>query len=414
METPPEPDLTLSDHTKARLQRNAMLACVSQGLVMALFPIATFSLFLTRELGVSLFDVFVLQAVFGLVVALLEVPSGYLADRVGYRVSMICGAVIGALGWAAYYFVWDFGSALCAEILLAISVSLLSGADTALLYESLRALGKQYTFTLWYSRFRATSCIAEGSAALIGAWLFASNVRAPFAVQTGIWLLNVVAVALMAEPPRVQGKSLPVGLRLASIARFALHGSPRLRAVFGLFLALSLPSYTALWLIAVYIERAGNDAALVGPIWAAASFAAAGSSLLVPWLERRFGGLSVLAVCVLLIPIGYAGLGLSYAAWGFAFYFALCIVRGLQMPILHREEQDLIPSSDRATLLSIRNLLFRGAFVVVGPLAGKAVDAYGMHNALLGGGFLFTLFAAVAWTHFAHVERPAHVPSAAL
>jgi MFS family permease len=381
---------------------------------MALFPIATFSLFLTRELGISLFDVFVLQAVFGLVVALLEVPSGYIADRVGYRVSMIAGAVIGAFGWAAYVFVWDFGSALVAEILLAISVSLISGADTALLYESLRALGKQHTFTLWYSRFRATSCVAEGSAAFAGAWLFASHARAPFAVQTGIWLLNVLVVLLLAEPPRVASKHLPVGERLAAIARFAVHGSARLRAVFGLFLALSLPSYTAIWLIAVYIERAGNDAKLVGPIWAASSFAAAGSSLLVPWLERRFGALSVLAGCVLLVPIGYAGLGLSHALWGFAFYFALCIVRGLQMPILHREEQDLIPSSDRATLLSIRNLLFRGAFVLVGPLAGKAVDTFGMHDALLGAGFAFTLLAALAWTHLAHVARPANVPSTVL
>jgi nitrate/nitrite transporter NarK len=77
------------------LLRNARLSCVSHAFIAALFPIATLSLFLTHDLGLTVADVFLLQATFGFFVALLEVPSGYLADRIGYRITMVIGAVLG-------------------------------------------------------------------------------------------------------------------------------------------------------------------------------------------------------------------------------------------------------------------------------------------------------------------------------
>ena len=78
-----------------------------------------------------------LQAIFGLVIALLEFPSGYLADRVGYRSALLLGALGSLAGWTAHATATSFWTVAGAEVLLAAGLSLISGADTALLYESL-------------------------------------------------------------------------------------------------------------------------------------------------------------------------------------------------------------------------------------------------------------------------------------
>lgn len=403
----------LDDIARKRLQRNAVLSCVSQAVYMALFPIATLSIFLTRELGFTLADVFVLQAAFGFVIALLEVPSGYLADRIGYRLTMIIGTVLGAGGWVVYVFCQSFATALFAEITLAIGVSLISGTDSAMLYESLRGLGKEREFGTWFSRMRACAGVAEGSAALLGAWLFSQGARLPFIAQAAMWLFNVAVVLAFVEPARDRGPELKPLERCAMIVRFAAQGAPRLRTLFALFLALSLPSYVMVWVLPVYLAQAGVADALIGVIWAATSYAVAFAAWLSPKLERRFGALPVLGACVAAVAIGYGGLAIVHAAWGWLFYFALCFTRGAQTPILHHEEQQMIPSSDRAALLSIKSLLFRGSFALVGPIIGSAIDAHGLHLVLAIAGAVFVICAGLAWSAFGAAPRVVAAPNLA-
>jgi MFS family permease len=403
----------LDEPTRRRLLRNARLSCVSHAFLMALFPIATLSLFLTHDLGLTVADVFLLQATFGFFVALLEVPSGYLADRIGYRITMVIGAVLGAAGWVAYCFTEGFATALIAEVMLAVGVSFISGTDSAMLYESLRGLKREGEFGTWFSRMRASGNAAEGSAALLGAWLYTQSVRVPFAVQAAVWFANVLVVLAFVEPARDRGPELQPLERCRMIVRFAAQGAPRLRKLFGLFLALSIPPYVMVWVLPVYVEAAGNDVALIGPIWAASSYVTAFFTWLAPKLELRFGSTPVLGACAAAIALGYGGMAVSDAQWAWVFVFALCFTRGAQHPILAHAEQTMIPSSDRAALLSIKSLLFRGAFVIVGPFVGSMIDAQGMKLTLAVSGVLFVLLAGLAWSAYSAAPQASPEPSVA-
>lgn len=88
----------------------------------------------------SVTDIMVLQAVFGVAVVLLEFPSGYLADRVGYRISLLVGTVLWLGGWAVYAQGASFGAIVVAEILLGSGSAFISGADSALLWMTIRGL----------------------------------------------------------------------------------------------------------------------------------------------------------------------------------------------------------------------------------------------------------------------------------
>ncbi len=90
-------------------------------------------------------------------------------------------------------------------------------------------------------------------------------------------------------------------------------------------------------------------------------------------------------------------MGLSHLLWGFVFYFAFCVSRGLVAPVLAHAEQTEIPSGDRASLVSLRSLVFRMTFVAIGPAVGWAIDPHGQHRILiiLGIGFVFSAGAAI-------------------
>ena len=149
------------------LNYNPLLLCAFHGLAMALFPIAIITLLWKDQFGLSMAEIMLLQAVFGVVVAAMEFPSGYVADRLGYRPTLLGAAICSLLGWAVYLVAFDFWTVALAEGILGIAFSFISGADTALLYESLHATGREGDFAFWYGRFRFSGEIAEGSAAFL-------------------------------------------------------------------------------------------------------------------------------------------------------------------------------------------------------------------------------------------------------
>jgi MFS family permease len=90
---------------------------------------------------------------------------------------------------------------------------------------------------------------------------------------------------------------------------------------------------------------------------------------------------------------------------GFAFYFAITLARGLASSVLHHVEQRLIPGEDRASFLSFRSLLFRGAFLGIGPLVGVLVDRFGQRPVLLGAGGVLTALCLLGCLWVARAER---------
>ncbi|RPI41295.1 MAG: MFS transporter, partial [Bacteroidetes bacterium] len=83
--------------------------------------------------GLSMTDIMILQAVYSVAIVILEIPSGYLADVIGRRKTLIMGSVFGTLGFMTYSLSHGFTGFLVAEVILGIGQSCISGADSAML-----------------------------------------------------------------------------------------------------------------------------------------------------------------------------------------------------------------------------------------------------------------------------------------
>ena len=394
-----------------RLERNLGLLGCFRALQMALFPVAIVTLFLTDTIDLTMQDVFVLQGAFGLTTALLEFPGGTISDRIGYRRSLLAACVIAVVGWSIYAGATSFATVLVAQVILAMSLALISGTDAALLYESLLELDREGEFTQWHGRVRSFGAVAEGTAALAAGVLYAWWARLPFLVEIAAWVANGVLAYLLIEPLRPQGEPLRPVARVIAILHYAMVRVPKLRASIVTVVLFGMMGFVPVWIIAVYAKKAGVEEAWIGPMWAVANYAVAIGSSLSGRAERTLGFWWALVGGALVFGVEYAGLGFSTATFGFTFYYAICSARGVVQPILNHLQQRLIPSSDRATLLSLNSLTFRALFASLSGLIGAALDREGEHTVLLVAGSILVplVLISLAWLR---VSRQVEIPRA--
>ena len=389
----------------ASSSRNAPLLAVSAGFRAALFPIPVITLFWKDQIGMSLADIMWLQAIFGATAVVCEFPSGYVADRLGYRRSLLIGACFWLTGWIAYAVGNTFGGMALAEMLLGVGLAFISGADSALLFVSVEGRENLSLYRVWEGRVRATSQASEAASSALGGWLYAIAPRLPFWLQLPVAAANLGAIAALSDVRPVETAERMSHLRRAwHIVTHALGRHARLRAAMALSVALGLSTYIAVWLIQPWMQRRGIPPVWFGPLWAAAHLWLAATSLASSRIAQAVGATPVLLACGVTAAASYLALAVGSAPVAVVFYLGFMTVRGLQGPILAAVLQSDAPAEDRASVLSLNVLLFRLAAVVIMPPVGAFADRVGIETTL---GVLSALSLAgglAAWTAFARAH----------
>ena len=383
--------------TRARPElRTPRLLIAFNGLQFVLFPIPVITLFWKDQIGLSLTDIMVLQAIFGLSSVLFEFPSGYLADRIGHRTALLTGASLWIVGWTLYAMATTFASVMAAEIVLGAGHAFVSGADAALLYASLAAAGDAGSYARWEGGVRAAGQMSEAASAAVGGWLYALAPRLPLWLQIPVAAAQVATAAAMRAPRSATAVATGHAMHMIRVLRYtATHR--RVRTAIALSVTLGLATFVMVWFIQPWMQRRGIPAAWFGPIWAAANLWLAGMSLVSARIAGVFGRHATLIGCAVLAVAGYAGLAFLATPWAVVLYLCFMTTRGLQGPILLSVIQADAPDQDRATVLSLNALCFRLGFVACGPAAGALAERIGLEPALgvVGGGVAVASVAAL-------------------
>ncbi|UFS71667.1 MFS transporter [Geomonas sp. RF6] len=362
------------------LDRNVPKLYAFAFLQMTLFPMAIITLFWKDHIGLTLAQILLLQSIFSVATVILEYPSGYVSDRVGYRVSLTIASVLGMAGWGFYTVAHSFADVLVAEILLGISLSFISGSDSALLYETLRAEGQLDRYARCEGRMTGFSQTGEACGALCAGLIYAAAPLLPFFLQVGVWLLAFLVTTSISEPPRHRKPTRSHLKEAWGIARYAFLENKLLRYTILLNTILGLSSFFPVWLIQPYMRHAGVPLTWFGPVWAGANLMVALSAMASHRLHDRLGDRGMMILFFALIATGYFGLGIIGGLWGFLFYYLLTCMRGLRGPMMLSHTQGETPSGQRASVLSLQTLSFRISFACIGPVVGKVADKAGVQG----------------------------------
>jgi len=345
--------------------------------------------FYTQWGGLTLTHVMLLNAWFMAWNFALEIPTGAVADFFGRKWSIVLGAATTALACLVYASTPRYAVFLVAEVIFALGYCLVSGADEALLYDSLVAGGREAEASRRIARLHSAQLVGIVAGALGGAVIAERlGVRAPMLCQAiPIGLAAVLATTLVdpTTPVAHTHEGTYGSLVFSGLAR--LRADARLRV---LVVDMILPSalvWTLIWLYQPLLARAGVDQAWFGPMHAALCVAQIVVLRSVDLLARAVGGRARYLRLAATIP-GLAMLGLAVPSPPLATVALVMVAMAFglsRMPIASSVLNARVAAPVRATMLSTVSMLRTLAICLVNPVTGFLADrSLGTAMAALG------------------------------
>ena len=320
--------------------------------------------------GIGIFEITIIESVSLIMSLAMELPWGLLADRIGYKTTMVVCSVLFFISKLIFWKADSFSAFLAERLLLAFVVSGLSGVDASVLYLSAGEERSQRVFG-WYDAAGTAGLLLS---TLLYALLVGSNYR--LAAQLTVYTYGAAALlSLLLEEvrPVLKEKTSPLAAFRSSVQAFR-----HTRGLLPLVLCGALLG-TAVQNVSVFLNqlqyvRCGMTPSVIG-FCALATMAAGLCGPLSEPLTRRFRehtfGQSMLLLCVL------ACLALAITSSAILSVIAvtvLCGASALFMPLSATLENRMVVSDDRATALSVNALIFDGIAAAADPVIGRLAE----------------------------------------
>lgn len=353
-----------------------------------------------NENGLDEFDIFLLQAIYSISVAVLEIPSGYMADVVGRRTTIILGSILGTLGFVIYSISDSFSGFLIAEIILGIGGSFISGADSAMLFDTLAAADLKEKYLSFEGRITSLGNIAETLAAILGGIIAgALSYRHVYIAQAIVASIAIPAAFLLHEPLRQathHTSSIKESVcHILSVCRSSLFDNPKLSSALLFSSVTGIATLCMAWTAQVYFVEEGFKELTITPLWVLLNLTVAFFSAFASKTQSIFGKRCTLITIIIYIPTTYILMGTLpvipaiICLWGF---FA---IRGYATPVLKDLINQNCDSANRATVLSIRSLIYRVGFATLGPLIGWIAGKSSLSTALITAGSILLILSCI-------------------
>lgn len=330
--------------------------------------------FFTEYGGITLFATQLIQSWFAFWVFALEVPTGVVADRYGRKASMFAGAVmfvIGFLVYGSYPSVWIF---LLGEFILALAITLISGADQAWLYETLLQENRKDELTKVAGRAHTIRLIAMGSSAMLG------GVVASFLPLNYNFLLSVIPAILgvfvvlsMKEPkathtPKIRESAIK---EIKNSIDF-LHSTPQFFALVINLLLVSTSVYFVIWLYQPILTDLMVDYRYFGAFSTLNILFQVMVSMSFTKLETIFGGAkNYLRASALLVALGFLLVSIYPNIYTLVLFLFLSGGFGLtRIEFAFKNIQEILPEDNRAATGSTVSMYRRLAIAFANPVVG--------------------------------------------
>lgn len=371
----------MSDPLNPLLRRNIWLSYLISFLNKLGFfgPIA--ALFYLDWVHLNYTQMFISEAVFSVTVFLFEIPTGVIADKFGRKASIILSGVFTTVGIYIFSNSTSFLLIIAAQIIWGIGVTLLSGADNALLYDSLLELKEEKESKKYFARQDAAGTLGTILGALVGGW-FITKTFVPYPASLPVTFLftcipiglGVLIACLLKEPER-EFKPKEKFMRLGWDGFKFLFQHKQLRLLSFNFALIGASTYFMFWFYQTLTQSVGLGIGYNGIISAGFNIAAVILLTNITKIEKWFGMQRILFYSALVPGLFYLILGFSNN-WLLAVtgIFVIMCLKVIRLPLLSHFINQHIESHQRATVLSGVSMLQRLCILGLYPVAGLIAD----------------------------------------
>ena len=315
----------------------------------------------------SLSDVLLLEAIYYVGVVTLEVPTGYLADRVGPRRILIASSVSQLLACLAFAASGSFLILATGQVLLALGMSLGSGSDTSYHYSLVKHVGKEDEFPWREGRAARAILISQSTSALFGGLAASADLRFAYILTAGSAAIAALIAYRFADVATTQKDAQSAGRQLLSCLTDAAH--PRLAWLLAYFVFMTVVNHIPYEFYQPFLEDQISGKgyniptpAVTGIHTALTMAVAAGAAACSVRLSRKLGSSVTLLLAALIQTIIISAMALIHTPTVAILVLLRSVPRGLMTAPLNAETVPLIGEGRRATYLSLQSLLGRLAF----------------------------------------------------
>lgn len=355
---------------------------------------------LQRLAHMSLPDIYYMESVVLCISALLDVPSGALADSIGRKKTIIIGRVF-LFGSAFFFTIMSSPlEAWIGNMLWAIGFSLQSGADTALLYDTLRERGRENEFRRIEGRAIGLRLLLVAFCSLIVGLLADINLRLPLYVGLPFVLVPFVTSFFWKEPTRTQVYSMRRQFDVLKRGGMFVLRSKEVRWMVG-FAAL-VATTSKLWFFTYnpYFEFVGIDVAYYGIIFFFLNIVAWLSSHYAYALEKYLGEEKSIIGMVACVGVPILIMGLV-PLWPFAYLVLVQnVVRGFMRPFVGDYMNRHIETDVRATVLSVQSTVSNSVAIVGLAVFGFLIAQFDLLHSLIVLGATSLLLGTMSYRYY--------------
>lgn len=374
------------------------------------FHLVVYTLFMLSK-GFTMQQFFIIEAAYTLVNLLTEIPTGMFSDRVSRKKSLVIAAIPGII-WTPILILSD--SFIVCLILMALgglTTSFVSGTDTALMYDTLKLIKKEKDFKKIQGKMRWYGSWAGAFGGIVG------GIIATFSLSYPWWAMYIVSfpilfVTLSLKEPPISRKSVLSESQQFHITESFKHSFGKVAGYFVFYAAIIWLFFSlSFWLWQPYLKLTALPITFFGIFYAVERLVSGYASKHAHNIEKKLGMAKSLLFIPLILVLALFLESKFVFILGFGFIFLQSIASGYFGPLLDDYINSRIPSSKRATVLSIKNMLNSLLFTVLSPLLGYAVDLYSLPIALMIMAVILLITSIIFYIIFNTINKTKSAPS---
>jgi len=375
--------------------------------------------------GMSLLEIGLLEGIFHVTGMLFEVPSGAVADLFGRKKTVVAGRVLLTISCVIMLLSTSFWGFALGFIVQALSYNLNSGSEEALVYDSLKLCGREEEYLKINGRLNVLMEVSQAIATVAGGILAEYSYTWCYVACIVIALLGLLPAVLMVEPDvektegEQEAEQLKIGIKPEGnelqkdeaemrmvinaegklgtrIRRHfqssldVLRNNKAIRSIV-VYYSVIFAAYTLLFFYSQqYFADLGLNKVQISVIMLFAGglscLGALGSEKLYAWWKEKCGRYGAVVIALCIVAFGLRKLPVAVGALLLSSFF-----NSVLYPIQSNALNKLIPSEQRATLISVNSMAFSVAMILFFPAVGALADCFGLARVFLGLGVILVV-----------------------
>ena len=383
---------------QTRLKRNIKLDHISVFITNLNMQSSVWVLYLAY-CGLSLAKIGLLEGIYHATGILCEIPSGAVADLLGRKRSMILSRICIGVSCLLMLFSRSFGLFALSFIIQALGNNFNSGSEEALVYDSMKCIGQEEQYMRVCGRLNVILEVSQGIATVAGGILAEYSWFWCYAACVFIAALSLIPVLFLMEAPSGRREKRPTGVRELVVSHFrtsfqVMRSDVRILKIV-VYYSVIFAAWTLLFFYSQqYYSELGYNKIQISLILLAVSVVSCLGAVMSERLYHRFrkkivfAGTAVIAAAFLCY--GLENMMVSVVAFSAAGFF-----NSVLYPVQSDSLNQLIPSEQRATLISVNSLFFSVAMILMFPAAGALADHLGLMTVFEYIGIAVMIFACI-------------------